>query len=56
MSNRGERRRRGQRSVKMFAMNGLDEQVLKHVRALKAIREKFLASPNRRDRFADHSL
>ena len=29
-------------------MNNFDEQVLQHVRALKAIREKFLAAPNRK--------
>ena len=29
-------------------MNNFDEQVLHHVRALKAIREKFLAAPNRK--------
>ena len=29
-------------------MNSFDEQVLQHVRALKAIREKFLAAPNRK--------
>ena len=29
-------------------MNNFDEQVLQHVRALKAIREKFLAAPTRK--------
>ena len=29
-------------------MISFDEQVLQHVRALKAIREKFLAAPNRK--------
>ena len=29
-------------------MNNFDEQVLQHVRALKVIREKFLAAPNRK--------
>lgn len=29
-------------------IDSFDEQVLQHVRALKAIREKFLAAPNRK--------
>lgn len=29
-------------------MNSFDEQVLNHVRALKAIRERFLAAPTRK--------
>ena len=29
-------------------MNGFDEQILRHVRELKAIRERFLAAPNRK--------
>ena len=31
-----------------MTMNGFDEQILQHVRALKAIRERFLAAPNRK--------